>query len=80
MIRGFTKIRGTLLAFGGPHNKDYSVLGSILGSPSSGKLPKRDSNLARGYVLVGKPCLQPVFLAWVYFFLRNTHTSLELIR
>ena len=25
------KIRGTLI--GGPHNKDYSILGSILGSP-----------------------------------------------
>ena len=27
----FPKIRGTL--FGGPHNKDYSILGSILRSP-----------------------------------------------
>ena len=34
---GFPKIRGTL--FGGPHNKDYSILGSILGSPYFGKLP-----------------------------------------
>ena len=25
--------------FGGPYNKDYSILGSILGSPNSGKLP-----------------------------------------
>ena len=33
----FPKIRGTL--FGGPQNKDYSILGSILGSPSFGKLP-----------------------------------------
>ena len=33
----FPKIRGTL--FGGPHNKDYSILGSILGSPNFGKLP-----------------------------------------
>ena len=24
---------------GGPHNKDYSILGSILGSPYLGKLP-----------------------------------------
>ena len=24
---------------GGPHDKDYSILGSILGSPSFGKLP-----------------------------------------
>ena len=28
---------GTFL--GGPHNKDYSILGSILGSPYFGKLP-----------------------------------------
>ena len=25
--------------FGGPNNKDYSILGSILGSPNCGKLP-----------------------------------------
>ena len=25
--------------FGGPNNKDYSILGSILGSPYSGKVP-----------------------------------------
>ena len=25
--------------FGGPYNKDYSILGSILGSPYFGKLP-----------------------------------------
>ena len=31
------KIRGTI--FGDPHNKDYSILGSILGSPYLGKLP-----------------------------------------
>ena len=35
----FLKIRGTL--FGGPYNKDYSILGSILGSPYFGKLPYR---------------------------------------
>ena len=32
LIWGFPKIRGT-------HNKDYSILGSILGSPYLGKLP-----------------------------------------
>ena len=37
LIGGFPKIRGTCL--GGPHNKDSSVLGSILGSPYLGKLP-----------------------------------------
>ena len=30
------KIRGTF--FGGPYNEDYSILGSILGSPYFGKL------------------------------------------
>ena len=34
---GFPKIRGTF--FGGPHNKDYNILGSILGSTYFGKLP-----------------------------------------
>ena len=34
---GFPKIRATF--FGGPHIRDYSVLGSILGSPYFGKLP-----------------------------------------
>ena len=36
-IRGFPKMRGTIL--GGPHNKDYDILGSTLGSPYFGKLP-----------------------------------------
>ena len=36
-VWGFPKIWGTLI--GGPHNKDYSILGSILGSPNFGKLP-----------------------------------------
>ena len=34
---GFPKISGTIL--GGPYNKDYSILGSILGSPHLEKLP-----------------------------------------
>ena len=34
---GFPKIRGTI--FGGPYKKDYSILGSTLGSPYLGKLP-----------------------------------------
>ena len=33
----FPKIRGYL--FGGPYNKDSSILGSTLGSPHLGKLP-----------------------------------------
>ena len=33
---GFPKIRGTIL---GPNNKNYSILGSMLGSPNFGELP-----------------------------------------
>ena len=33
LIMGFLKIRNTFLYYGGPHNKDYNILGSILGSP-----------------------------------------------
>ena len=36
-IWGFPKIRGTFL--GSPNNKDYSILGSILGYLNFGKLP-----------------------------------------
>ena len=32
--------------FGGPYNKDYSVLGSILGSPYLWKLPDRFRGMA----------------------------------
>ena len=34
---GFPKIRGTFSV--GPHNKDYSILGSISGSPYLRKVP-----------------------------------------
>ena len=34
---GFPKLGG--LPFLGPHNKDYNIFGSILGSPYFGKLP-----------------------------------------
>ena len=36
---GFLKVRGTSSG-GGPHNKGYSILGSILGPPYLGKLPR----------------------------------------
>ena len=36
---GVPKTRGTFLGVPGPHNKDYSILGSILGSPDFEKLP-----------------------------------------
>ena len=45
VIRGFPKIRG--YHFGSSHNKDYSILGSILGSPYFGKLPLLVTLLAR---------------------------------
>ena len=31
------------IPFWGPHNKDYSIFGSILGSPDFGKLPFESS-------------------------------------
>ena len=33
--------------FGGPNNKDYSILGSILESPYFGKLPYKDHKKKR---------------------------------
>ena len=38
LVGGFPKL-GASIFLGGPHNKDYSILGSILGSPYFGKLP-----------------------------------------
>ena len=41
-MRGSPKNNGKIMVtFWGPHNKDYNILGSILGSPYSGKLPKK---------------------------------------
>ena len=49
---GFPKIRGTLL--GVPYNKDYSILGSILGSPYLGKLPCRWAHIVGvGFRVIG---------------------------
>ena len=36
-VSGFPEFRGTF--YGGPNNKDCSLLGSILASPCLGKLP-----------------------------------------
>ena len=44
---GFPKL-GVLL--GGPHNKEYSILGSILGFPYSGKLPNTEDRTCRASV------------------------------
>ena len=46
--------------FGGPHNKGYSILGSILGSPYLGKLPYHlcsgyDEMHACGVILFDEP-------------------------
>ena len=41
---GLPKIRGTFL--GGPNNKGYRKIGSLLGSPCCGKLPYMCSILA----------------------------------
>ena len=45
MIWGFPKIGGGT-RLGGPHNKDSSILGSILGSLYLGKLPFKDPFLS----------------------------------
>ena len=37
---GFPKLG---VPFGGPHKKDYGILGSILGSPYLGKLPSQNN-------------------------------------
>ena len=46
--RGFPKLG---VPFGGPYNKDYSILGSILGSPYFRKLPYSGSQKVKGAVL-----------------------------
>ena len=50
VICGFPKIRVPF--FGGPHIKDYSIFGSILGSSYLGKLPFRGlyGEYLRGYL------------------------------
>ena len=60
--------------FGGPNNKDYSILGSILGSPYFGKLPSSTgsgisgqhvgSRDGRGIFLWGLGC---IWKFWLYF-------------
>ena len=48
--------------FGGPHNKDYGILGSILGSPYFGKLPYMFIYIyVRVILLYATRC----FIAWV---------------
>ena len=55
-VGGFPEIRGTL--FWGPYNKDYSICGSILGSPHFGKLPYRPQDI----VSLGTPEKGPQFV------------------
>ena len=38
---GFPKLGVPFCLFGGPYNKDYSILGCMLGSPCFGKLQHR---------------------------------------
>ena len=58
---GFPKIGGTF--FGGSHNKDYSILGSILGSPYFGKLPylciRREMRMLKRYACGNRLCSVP---------------------
>ena len=39
--------------FGGPNNKDYSIVGSILGSPHFWKLPYRNDGIKHGNHYIG---------------------------
>ena len=55
----FPKIRGTFL--GGPHNKDYNILGSILGPPYFGKLPGVVLGAQRGFRVQGLGFYSPQF-------------------
>ena len=54
----FPKIRDPCL--GGPHNKDYYILGSILGSPNFGKLSYRPQNTI--VLIMGTPKTAPLAL------------------
>ena len=51
---GFPKLG---VPFGGPHSKDYKILGSILGSPYFGKLPYPERS--QGWFNVTLPSLDP---------------------
>ena len=54
-IWGVPKIRGTFL--GGPYNKDYSILGSRLGSPYFGRLPYLRTLAPTTIPLIPKYCV-----------------------
>ena len=54
---GFRKITG-IYPFGGPHNKDCSMLGSIFGYPDFGELP----------------CILCLADGWCWPFIENTKT------
>ena len=65
------QIRGTI--FGGPHNMDYSILGSKLGPPNFGKLPYTSSNIILGsssrqdcFVLLTRPLVELWKLVWLW--------------
>ena len=47
LLRGLQVSQNYGYLFGGSHNKDYSILGSILGSPSFGKRPFKGLTLPK---------------------------------
>ena len=51
-------MRGTFL--GVPHNKDYNILGSILGSPYLGKLPYSPCIIPIPYMAAGLDWTTPL--------------------
>ena len=64
---GVSQFRGTL--FRGPYNKDYSILGSILGSPDFGKLPC--GSYSPSIQCLGFQCGVIIFYLVVVFCKRN---------
>ena len=49
LYRGYMGVSQNLgYLIGGPYNKDYNILGSILGSPYFVKLPNRDTGKENG--------------------------------
>ena len=81
-LRVLKQIVGYL--FGGPHDKDYSILGSILGPPYFGKLSHLSSELPNG----SSPYVDRIWGIWGSYFnipkaiysiyLRGTITALAI--
>ena len=58
---------------GGPYNKDYSILGSILGSPYLGKLPYRSKRKLSEVGWVLEDCYLYGIRCWVRNYLPKDH-------